>query len=103
MGGAALYCLNGTFAWFGDQPIMPIAFAPLLLLGIEMEWKAAADGTPSRGWIVAAVAVAMSLYAAFPETAYIDGLFGAAWAAQRFAVLPADGAFASPAASQAPR
>ena len=45
--GAALYCLNGTFAWLGDQPMMPIAFAPLLLLGIEMEWKAAAEAEPS--------------------------------------------------------
>jgi hypothetical protein len=88
--GAALYCLNGTFAWFGGQLITPIAFAPLLLLGIEMEWKAAAQGQiASRGWMVAAVAVAMSLYAAFPETAYIDGLLGMVWATQRFAVLPA--------------
>jgi len=87
--GGALFCLNGTFAWLADQPTMPIAFAPLLLLGVEMEWTAAREQWPSRGWMVAAVALALSLYAAFPETAYIDGLLGAAWAAQRLAVLPA--------------
>jgi hypothetical protein len=91
--GAAFYCLNGTFAWFADSAIMPIAFAPLLLLGIEMEWKAAVEQTPSVGWIIAAVAVAVSLYAAFPETAYIDGLLGVVWAAQRFAVLARRGRF----------
>jgi hypothetical protein len=89
--GAALYCVGGGFAWLGEQPaMMPIAFAPLLLLGIEMEWKAARERTRSRGRIVAAAAVAMSLYAGFPETAYIDGLLGAAWAIQRLACLPRD-------------
>lgn len=88
--GGALFAINGTFAWFGHGPAMPVAFAPLLLLGIEMEFRTilAARDRPVRrgaGWVVAAVAVAFSLYAGFPETAYIDGLFGGAWALLRFA------------------
>jgi hypothetical protein len=80
--GAALFALNGTFAWFGHGPIMPIAFLPLALLGIEIIWQ---DGRyRSRyGVAVTAVAIALSLYAGFPETAYIDGLLCAVWAMVR--------------------
>ncbi len=83
--GAALFALNGTFAWFGHSPIMPVAFAPLLLLGIEMEWKAITEQRASRGWIVVAIALVLSLYAGFPETAYLDGLLCAAWTLLRLA------------------
>ncbi len=82
--GAALFAVNGTFAWFSHSPIFPAAFAPMLLLGIEMEWRAAAQQRgPSRGWVVAAIALAFSLYAGFPETAYLDGLLGGAWTVLR--------------------
>jgi hypothetical protein len=81
--GAALFAVNGTFAWLGHGPMMPVAFLPLLLLGIEMQWRA--DKKSSAGWVVAAVAVAFSLYAGFPETAYLDGLLGAAWTLSRIA------------------
>jgi hypothetical protein len=82
--GAALFAVNGTFAWFGHSPIMPVAFAPLLLLGIEMEWNAVAAPRASRGWVVVAIALAFSLYAGFPEVAYLDGLLCAAWTLLRF-------------------
>ena len=85
--GAAVFAVNGTFTWFGDGPMMPVAFTPLLLLGIEMQWRTGQDrrdGRGSLGWIVAAVAVALSLYAGFPETAYLDRLLGLAWALLRF-------------------
>jgi hypothetical protein len=77
--GAALFEMNGTFAWFAHAPIMPIAFLPLLLLGIEH----ARDG---RRWPPLAIplGIAWSLLAGFPETAFINGLLAFAWAALRF-------------------
>lgn len=76
--GGGAFLLNGTFAWFAHAPVNPIAFLPLLLLGVEMIHPLA----PRRrawGWAVIALAVALSLYAGFPETAYIDGLFAVGW------------------------
>ena len=85
--GGILFQFNGTFAWFADAPSLPIAFLPLLLLGIEgARTKAAAS--QRGGWIVIAVAIAYSLYAGFPETAFLDGLLGLAFAIQRLFVLP---------------
>ncbi len=78
--GAALFAINGTFAWFSCGPMMPIAFAPMFLLGIEMQLRAPRS---SRGWMVIAIALAFSLYAGFPETAYIDGLLAGCWALLR--------------------
>lgn len=80
--GGALYALNGTFAWFGHAPMLPIAFLPLLLLGIEGARRATQEGRRG-GWAWVAVALACSLYAGFPETAYIDGLLALAWAGLR--------------------
>ena len=82
-----LFALNGTFAWLGNAVLNPICFLPMLLLGIEMIY----DGVqkPSnRGWYIAAIALALSLYAGFPEVAYINGLFGAGWAIVRWFNLP---------------
>lgn len=89
--GAGLFALNGTFAWFAHGPSLPIAFAPLLLLGVERASEAAAAAR-GGGWRLAAAAVALSLYAAFPETAYLDGLLAAAWAAARISGMPRAGA-----------
>ncbi len=86
--GAALYSLNSTFAWLPLGPMMPIAFAPLLLLGVEMEWNAIRRPPGARmslGWVVVAVAIALSLYAGFPETAYLDALLAVAWSLLRIA------------------
>lgn len=85
--GGALYELNGTFAWFGDASMLPIAFLPLLLLGLEGAAQAARGGRRG-GWVWVPVALALSLYAGFPETAYIDGLLALAWAAARLWELP---------------
>jgi len=85
--GGVLFELCGSFAWCSHAPIYPIPFLPLLLLGIE---RSAAHATERRrgGWAWAAVATAYSLVAGFPETALIDGLFAAAWAALRLASVP---------------
>ena len=79
-----LFALNGTFAWLGNAVLNPVAFLPMLVLGIEMIYEAAAKGGVRKGWYVAALAFALSLYAGFPEVAYLDGLFCLGWAIVRF-------------------
>ena len=76
--GAVAFALNGTYSWVSHAPANPVAFLPLLLLGVEF----AADterGGATRAWGTIAGALALSLYAGFPETAYIDGVFVAIW------------------------
>lgn len=83
-GAGCAFALDGTFAWFEHAPVNPIAFLPLLLLGIERA-RAAASGTDAgrHHWALIAVALALSLYAGFPETAYLDGLLAVLWALAR--------------------
>lgn len=88
-GVGILFALNGTFAWLGNAVLNPVAFLPMLLLGIEMIFDGAKSGT-RKGWYVAALALALSLYAGFPEVAYFDGLFCGAWAVVRLFDLPRD-------------
>jgi hypothetical protein len=80
MVGALCFELNGSFAWFSHGPIMPVAFLPLLLFGIERARTRACQGA---FWVGAAIA--WSLLAGFPEVAYLDGLLALAWAALRAA------------------
>lgn len=80
------FALNGTFAWFGHAPVNPIAFLPLALLGVERA-RAAAEARRGQGWILLGVALALSLYAGFPETAFIDGLLIGLWSLVRVATL----------------
>ena len=75
---AIAFELNGSFAWFAHAPINPIAFLPLLLLGLESCYSASLDRRRGGWWLVA-VAGALSVYAGFPETAYIDTLLAAGW------------------------
>ena len=86
--GGILYELNGTFAWIAHAPIMPVPFLPLLLLGIERAYTRAGQRRIG-GWAWITVATAYSLYAGFPETAFIDGLMGATWATWRLVMAPA--------------
>jgi hypothetical protein len=85
--GAVLFELNGTFAWFAHGPIMPVAFLPLLLLGLE---QARAGGVP----VAAMLGTAWSFLAGFPETAALDLLFAGAWAALRCIQAPARASYA---------
>ena len=75
---AIAFALNGTFAWYGYVPANPVAFLPLLLLGIEIAFAATTAGRLGGWWLIA-IALALSIYAGFPETAYVDGLFAAVW------------------------
>ncbi len=84
-----LFALNGTFAWVGNAVLNPIAFLPMLLLGIEMIYDSTKTKN-TRGWYLAAIAVALAFYAGFPEVAYFNGLFALGWAAVRLFTLPRD-------------
>jgi hypothetical protein len=82
-----LFALNGTYAWLGNSVLNPVAFLPMLVLGIEMILDSSSSSS-KRGWYIAAIALALSLYAGFPEVAYMDGLFGGAWAIVRLFHVP---------------
>lgn len=76
--GGIAFGLNGTFSWFSHAPANPVAFLPLLLLGVELAVDTSRR-SKARAWGVIAVAVALSIYAGFPETAYIDGILVGIW------------------------
>ncbi len=77
--GAILAECNGSFAWLAHAPILPIAFLPLLLLGIER----AGGETWSAGVVTISLAVGFSLAAGFPEVAFLDGMLASVWAVVR--------------------
>jgi hypothetical protein len=81
-----LFALNGSF-FLVPHAMGPIPFLPLLLLGVERAAHAARNGT-RLGWGLIPLALAYSLYAGYPEVAYIDGLLVACWTLWRFASLP---------------
>jgi hypothetical protein len=87
VGGAVLFALNGTFAWIGNAVLNPVAFLPMLVLGIEVIFDSARVGA-RKGWYLAAIALALSIYAGFPEVALLDGLFCLGWASVRLFSLP---------------
>jgi hypothetical protein len=89
LAAAVAFALNGTFAWFAHSPINPVAFLPLVLLGIEHA-VAATRGGRRGGWWLIAVAGALSVYAGFPETTYIDSIFALLWFLWRLGAI--DGA-----------
>jgi hypothetical protein len=62
---------------------------PWLLLGIERasESSVACVGC---GWLTIAISIALSIYAGFPETAYIDGLLAVVWSFWRMANVQAE-------------
>ena len=85
--GALCFQLCACFSWLGPPASLPVAFLPLFLLGLERARAAALAGT-GAGWRTTAAAVALSLYAGFPETAYLDGLFALLWTVLRGLALP---------------
>jgi hypothetical protein len=83
------YALNGTFSWLQNGAMLPVAFLPLILLGVERARdRATRDGPSARGgWITLALAIALAVFAGFVETVYIYGFLIAAWTAWRFVQL----------------
>jgi Bacterial membrane protein YfhO len=80
--GGVLFAVNGTFAWLANSVVNPLAFLPLLLLGIEVLLSDASCPT-KKGWYLVAIALALSLYAGFPEVSYFNALFALVWAVTR--------------------
>nr|WP_298798261.1 hypothetical protein [uncultured Acetobacter sp.] len=80
--GAVLMEMSGAFAWFAHAPIMPLPFLPLLLWGIlrccQDNKREALQGTA-----LVCLGISGAIFAGFPETAYMNGLFAllfACWA-----------------------
>lgn len=86
LGASIVFALNGTFAWFQHATVNPIALLPMLLLGIELVFAATRDDRPG-GWWLLALAGGLSVYAGFPEVAYIDTLMGLCWFGWRCSCL----------------
>ncbi len=74
--GAALFQLNGAFAWQSHTPILPVAFLPMTLLGLE-------QARLGRFPIWTGLGIAWTLLAGFPETAFFDIGLAALWGAVR--------------------
>ncbi|HEX3334206.1 MAG TPA: hypothetical protein VHS57_07680 [Acidimicrobiales bacterium] len=85
--GGVAFALNGTFAWMFHAPANPVALLPFVLLGVEWAREGAFEQR-RRGWVLIAVALALSLYAGFPETAFLDGLLAGLWLAVRLVGMP---------------
>ncbi|WP_148360256.1 glycosyltransferase family protein, partial [Acidisphaera rubrifaciens] len=81
--GGVLFELNGTFAWVQDSAMLPVAFLPLMLLGVEQSRVAATQGVRRGGWRLLGAAIALSILAGFPERTYLDGLLVGAWSLLR--------------------
>lgn len=77
-GGGAAFALNGAFAWLATTSFNPVPFLPLIVLGLEHAHTASLEHRRGGWWLIA-VALALSIYAGFPETTYIDGLVAAVW------------------------
>jgi hypothetical protein len=85
--GAILYQFSGAFVWLGPPITNPIAFLPWLILGVECVREKSLK--PSfGGFCILAASLAFSLYAGFPETAYINGLLAAVWSCWRLFSIP---------------
>lgn len=80
--GGILFGLNGTFSWLTNAAFNPIAFLPWMVLGVEMV-RGKRGLNAIRGVLITAFALALSLYAGFPETAFINGILLAVWSLVR--------------------
>jgi hypothetical protein len=85
--GAVAFALNGKFAWFTDATVNPLAFLPMILLGVEQAYDATRAGRRG-GWRLLALAGALTAYSGFPEVAYADLLTAVAWLGWRVGCLP---------------
>jgi hypothetical protein len=89
----ALFALNGTHAWLTNAVFAPVAFLPVILLGVEHAFDRAKSGRRG-GLATLSVGLALSLLAGFPEVAFINGLLVALWCVVRFFDVGRQGLFA---------
>lgn len=82
--GALVFEHNGTFSWMANAAYNPVAFLPMALLGVELVIDASGRRA-SAGWAVLCLAATWSVYAGFPEVAYVDALFVVLYAFSRLA------------------
>ncbi len=87
--GGILFALNGTFAWLSAAPENPVAFLPVMILGVERLYRR--ERFDSAGFLLLASGLALSIYAGFPETTYFEVLFTVVWFIFRFAASPSGG------------
>lgn len=86
--GGVLFALCSVFAWIANAVCNPVAFLPWLLLGVEqLRRRVQLDTRRVQLSVVFALSLALSLYAGFPETAYLDGLFVLGWGLVRLGGL----------------
>lgn len=81
--------LEGTLARFGNATANPVCFLPIVIFGVERLCQREELDWP--GWAMLALGLALSVYAGFPEVAYLDGLMAAAWLIFRIAQGPPAG------------
>ena len=72
------FALNGTLAWLQNGAMLPVAFLPLVLLGVEHAADRAEAGRRG-GWAVLALALGLLAQSGFVETAYIGGFLVGGW------------------------
>ncbi len=96
--GAVLYEFNGVFATLRNAAFNPVAFLPWLLFGVEalrdLVMRGRVYGERFSAICVTGAMGALALYAGFPETAYLYGLFVVVWALFRLNGLQRREAFA---------
>lgn len=87
--GGVLFGLSSLFVWFWSANAKPVAFLPLLILGIENIFVTVYENKKIKfiTILILPIAIALSLYAGFPEVAYLDGLFGLGWSLVRLVNL----------------
>lgn len=83
--GALIYGLSSPF-FMTPHVVSPLPFLPLLVLGIETSFGAAREGK-RLGWSLIVIALAYSVYAGFPETAFFNGMLAGCWALWRLFCL----------------
>jgi len=86
--GAVIFELNGTFAWMANAAYNPVAFLPMALLGAELA-VAAAERKGRGGWLLLCAGAVWSVYAGFPEVAFVDSLLVGVYLVVRATQLPA--------------
>lgn len=81
------FASSGTLVLLANAPASPVPFLPLSVYAVVRAAQRVREGRRGGAGVLA-VSVAGSLYAGFPETAYLDGLVALAVAAWAVATCP---------------